>query len=210
MTTRPPVHRFRIKKGVIAPVAVLATTLVCVAVGLPSAQATDGPRAVFGTREWSRFTDANADSGQPVYLDGQTGEENVANVIQIGERYERQVPGTEYESSAWVRHAPEGAGWVQLPGADGEKWVQDEKAWTETVVDEAARTETVVDEAAHWQRYSWTVVPSRKAGPRPSRPTTGSQTSRETPTTSATPVPTSAATVAPETVTGSTWSGCQP
>ena len=159
MTTRPPVHRSRIKKGVIAPLAVLATTLACVAVGLPAAQATDGPKAVFGTWEWSRFTDANTDPDQPADPDGQTGEENAANVIQIGERYERQVPGTEHESSDWVRHAPPGDGWVQLPGADGEKWVQDKAAWAETVVDQAASTETVEEEAAHWQRYSWTGGP---------------------------------------------------
>ncbi len=109
MTTRPPVHRSRIKKGVIAPLAVLATTLACVAVGLPAAQATDGPNAVFGKWEWSRFTDASTDPGQPADPDGQTGEENVANVIEIGERFEQQVPGTEHESSDWTRTLE---GWV--------------------------------------------------------------------------------------------------
>ena len=161
MTIGRSVHRFRMK-GVIAPIGVTATVLASLAVGLPSAQATGGTDqrgtdALFGTWAWSRFTDAQADPNPPADPDGQGGEDNLANIIQIGERFQKQAPGTEStQLSGWVVEAPEGEGWVRLPGADGEKRVQDEAAFDETVVDKKAWTETVMDEEAHWQRYSWT------------------------------------------------------
>ncbi len=159
MSIARPVHRFRLK-GVIAPIGVTATVLACLAAGQPAAQASGGTDAEFGTWAWSRFTDPQTDPNPPADPDGQAGEDNLANVTQIGELYQRQAPAAEStQLSGWVREAPEGEGWVRLPGADGEKWVQDEAAFDETVVDEDAWTETVVDEASHWQRYSWTGGP---------------------------------------------------
>ena len=164
MTIGRPLHRFRMKR-VIAPIGVTATVLASLAVGLPAAQATSGAEqrgtdAVFGAWSWSGFTDPQTDPKPPADPDGQDGEDNLANVIQIGERYPKQAPGTESNQlSGWVRQAPEGEGWIQLPGADGQRWVQDEAAWDETVVDKDAWTETVIDKEAHWQRYSWTGGP---------------------------------------------------
>jgi len=159
MITGRGAHRFGLRKTVIASVALLTTGLASVAIGFPAAEASDGTNAAFGTWKWSRFTEAQADPNPPTDPDGESGEGNLANVIQIGERYERQIPGTEYQSSDWVRHTSQGDGWVQLPGADGEKWVEDTAAYDETVEDTAAWTETVEEEAAHWQRYSWTGGP---------------------------------------------------
>ena len=71
-------------------------------------------------------------------------------------RSPREVEGgLTTETSDWVRARPDGDGWVQLSGSDGEKSVLDAAAYDETVVDTKAWTETVVDENAHWQRYSW-------------------------------------------------------
>ncbi len=136
MTIGRPVHRFRMK-GVIAPIGVTATVLACLAAGLPAAQATDGTDAEFGAWAWSSFTDPQTDPNPPADPDGQDGEDNLANVTQIGELYQKRLRRpSPTELSGWVREAPEGEGWVRLPGADGEKSVQDEAAFDETVVDD--------------------------------------------------------------------------
>ena len=202
------VHRFSMKKAVIAPVALLTASLACVAVGIPAAQATDGTNAVFGKWASTGFTTAQTDPGPPADPDGQTGEDNLANVKQIGERHERADPATKHESSGWLRHAPEEDGWVQLPGADGEKSVQDTEAHDQIVVDKKAWTETVERRG----RPLAALLLDRRSRRGRSHPVllarpTGSQTSRVTPTTSVTPVRTSAATAAPATATGSTWTG---
>ena len=61
MTTVRPVHRFTMKKGVVAPIGVTAMVLASLAVGLPAAQAASsgdqqGTDAVFGEWAWSGFT----------------------------------------------------------------------------------------------------------------------------------------------------------
>src|SRR3954447_2588386 len=165
MTISRPVSRFTMKR-VIAPIGVTATVLASLAIGLPAAQAAAGTDPVIGSWSWSAFTDPQADPSPPDDPDGQSGEGNFANVSQIGERYEKEAPGTEStEKSGWRRTAPDGQGWEKMPGADGEKRVVDKAAWDETIVDEAAWTDTVVDEAAHWQRYSWTGGPHRSDDP---------------------------------------------
>jgi len=158
MITRHPVHRFSIGKGVIAPIVLLTTALASVAVGVPAAQATDGTSPVFGKWASTSFTTPQTHPGQPADPDGQTGEDNLANVKQIGERHELQIPATKHVSG-WLRDAPEGNDWVQLPGTDGEKSVQDTEAYDQIVMDKEAWTETVEQDAAHWQRYSWTGGP---------------------------------------------------
>ena len=153
----------------IAPLGVMAVTAGFLAVGLPAAQATNdgaqpGTPAVFGEWKWSSFTEWQPTTNQPADPDSQDGEANPLNLVKIGEGgpgqwpgvYEQQVEGGQTtETSGWVRTRPAGEGWMQLPGADGEKWVEDHAAYNETVVDHAAYDETVVDSVAVNQWYHW-------------------------------------------------------
>ena len=173
MTTGRPVHRFTRGRRVIAPIGVAAMALASLAVGLPSAQASSGAGqrgtdAVFGAWAWSSFTSWQPTPTRLPTRTRRTGRTNPLNLVKIGEGgpgqwtgvYEREVEGgLTTEISDWVGAMPDGEGWVQMPGAAGERWVEDSRAYDETVVDKPAWTETVVDEAAHWQRYSWTGGP---------------------------------------------------
>lgn len=169
MTTVRPAHRFTMKKGIVAPIGVTAMVLASLAVGLPAAQAAnDGSQtsthAEFGEWAWSGFTSWQPTPTPPADPDSQDGEANPLNLAKIGEGGPGQSPGVyarevegglTTETSDWVRARPDGEGWVQLSGPDGERSVRDAAAYDETVVDKKAWTETVVDEKAHWQRYSW-------------------------------------------------------
>ena len=163
MTTVRPVHRFTMKKGIVAPIGLAAMVLASLAVGLPAAQAAnDGDQrstdAVFGKWAWSGFTAWQTDQTRPADPDGQDGDHNVANVTQIGERYEKEVPGTsETVLTGWLTEEP-GEGWTRID----QEAVTDVEAGDETVVVKDAYDEVVVVKQAwtqdvfdHWQRYSW-------------------------------------------------------
>ncbi len=131
-----PAHRFSMTKGIVASLGVTATVLACLAAGTPAAQATSGAQehgtdAAFGKWDWSHFTERQTDPNPPVDADGETGENNLANVSQIGEPYDEWVPGTsETEYSAWVTEKPKGERWDTYDV----RTVTDKKAWHEQVL----------------------------------------------------------------------------
>ena len=166
MTTGRPVHRFLTKKAVLAPIGVMAVTAACFAGALPAAQASTGGEqpctpsqgtpAVFGPWAQSGSTDWQTTQDSPVDPDGQSGEDNVANVTRIGTVEHRSVSSAStYQMSDWLRSRPAGDGWSQLPGEQGERQIVDVRAYDETVVDHQAYDETVVDSAAVNQWYHW-------------------------------------------------------
>jgi hypothetical protein len=149
MTTGRPVHRFLTKKAVLAPIGVMAVTTACLAGALPAAQASTGGEqpctpsqgtpAVFGQWAQSGSTDWQTTQDSPADPDGQSGEDNLANVARIGELEQRQVSGaSSYQMSDWLGSQPADGGWTQLPGEQGEKLIVDVPASAETVVDHAA------------------------------------------------------------------------
>lgn len=162
-TTGGPAHRFGVK-GIVMPVGVMATTLACLAVAIPAQAATDGEQEpcvpsqatnpVFGAWKWARFTgwQESADT-TPADPDGQDGQENLANVTQVGEGY-RDTLDAAYRrkiNDGWKRYT----GWQssQTPPAAGEgeeighRYEEPfgKPGWTETVivVDKDAWTETI-------------------------------------------------------------------
>ncbi len=156
------------KRVVVAPVGLAAAVLACLAFGVPAQAASgegegerqcapsDGTADATGAWKWTEFTDWSTSNTQPADPDGQDGEGNLDNVIQIGERYEQTVegPGTPV-TTGWLRTSP-GEDWVQI----AQDTVTDREAYDETVTDRAAYDETVFD---HWQRYSWTGGPVTSA-----------------------------------------------
>jgi hypothetical protein len=185
MTTVRPVHRFTMKKGIVAPIGVAAIVLASVAVGLPEAQAADdgdqrGTDAVLGDWAWSSFTAWQSTPTPPADPDSQDGEDNPLNLATIGEGGPGQWPGVyaregegglTTETSAWVRAMPDGEGWARVPGADGERWVQDspakheETGWVRTSPGDgwvqlaAKKVVDVKGIEGHWVNYNWTGGP---------------------------------------------------
>ena len=121
-------------RGALAPIGATTTVLACLALGLPAAQAAPGTDDVFG--EWvlsGDTTEPQTDPTQPADPDGESGEGNIANVIQLGEVHVQRAQGTvSTERSGWVREVPAGSGWVQLLDEAGERWVEDSPATRET------------------------------------------------------------------------------
>jgi|SoiMethySBSTD1v2_1073268.scaffolds.fasta_scaffold72544_4 hypothetical protein len=119
MISGKPAHRFSMRRGTVASLGVTATVLACLVAGLPAAQATSdahpsGTAAVFGDWTFSHYTEWTTDTTPPADRDGQAGEDNLANVTQVGELETKRVPGTtSAETTGWVRESP-GAGWVQI------------------------------------------------------------------------------------------------
>ena len=81
MTTVRPVHRFTMKKGIVAPIGLTAMVLASLAVGLPAAQAAnDGDQrstdAVFSKWAWSELhrVAAEPDPARRPGLAGRGGE----------------------------------------------------------------------------------------------------------------------------------------
>ena len=94
-----PADRFSLRRGAVASLGVTATVLACFAAGVPAAQATSdadqsGAAAVFGDWKLSDYTEWTTDATPPADVDGQAGEDNLANVTQIGELHTKLVPGT--------------------------------------------------------------------------------------------------------------------
>jgi hypothetical protein len=98
---------------------VTATVLACFAAGVPAAQATSeadqsGAAAVFGDWKVSGYTEWTTDATPPADVDGQGGEDNLANVTQIGGLHTKWVTDSSgVETTDWVRESP-GVGWVQI------------------------------------------------------------------------------------------------
>jgi hypothetical protein len=157
MTTDGWRNRFRTGRGVVRAVAVTATALACVGVGLQSAQAdyyddgygdvTCGSWEESGTTNWS--TDPNPPAGDTDtlrYVDQQTRE--VQDSPGHREFYVAGgEPSLDINDASWVETNP-GAGWIQF----AQDTVVDQPAWDEAVF-------------AHWQRYSWTGGPHASDDP---------------------------------------------
>jgi hypothetical protein len=89
MTTGRSAHRPHLKKRIIAPVGVMAVTMACLAFALPAQAASGaderGADATPSEWAWDSFTDWSVSDTAPADPDNATGEDNPANLIQVGE-----------------------------------------------------------------------------------------------------------------------------
>lgn len=112
MTAARSARRSGTRRGVLASLGVASTVVACVAVGLTAAQATEGTDPAFGEWVFSHVTDPQPDPTPPADPDGESGETNVLNTIELRDRHEDWVPGaTTTETTEWRVDAPPGDGW---------------------------------------------------------------------------------------------------
>ncbi|MEZ5092068.1 hypothetical protein [Nocardioides sp.] len=141
--------------------AAVAAALACVAVGLPASQALadTGTDPVLGAWVLTGYTDPQTSPDPPADPDDQSGEDNILNVVQLGERSETVVPGTTVqESTGWVTEQPEGEGWVQVDerlvvdqeeiAATPDTWV--DRVWHVYAGNNSSDVAPPVDDP-HWQ-----------------------------------------------------------
>ena len=159
-------------KKTMATLAALALTTVFTATGASASATNAGPDPgtdpVIGAWTSSSFTDWQTDPNPPADPDGQAGEDNPLNTVQVGERYETVV----VDEDAWTETVVDEDAWTETV-VDEEAWTEtvvDTEAWTETVVDAEAWTETVPAVAGFWTNFQPNDKHGTFTGP-PSYPT---------------------------------------
>src|SRR5262245_51713374 len=140
------------RKMLIAVMATTALTVCGTAVVAQAADAApaDGTTVQFGEWDWVRFTDWQTDPTSPADPDDESGEDNVANVLQIGEgysdahndAYRQKINDGWQRFTAW--QTSDVAPTVEPNEEAGERFKR-------TVTDTEASTETIPGTPGYWQ-----------------------------------------------------------
>src|SRR5262245_60031361 len=138
-------------------IAVMATTALTVCGTAVVAQAadaapTDETTVQLGEWDWVRFTDWQTDPTSPADPDGESGEDNVANVVQIGEGYSVAHSDAYRQkiNDGWQRFtAWQTSDVAPAVGPNEEAGYR----YSQTITDQTGSTETIPGTPGFWQNF---------------------------------------------------------